>query len=131
MEHCYTLLEHNDANVRLVAYRALRRVNVNILPYAKILANDANTAVRRDVALSLRNYSAEETGSIFVDLVNNMPKKYDKNYVEAIGLGATKKERRYLEFPQERTRPAKPIELEQKFRSHHLAFFARPQPLLI
>ena len=115
LEHCYTLLENDQSNTRLVAYRALRRAEINILPYAKILAEDANTAIRRDVALSLRNYSAEETGSIFVDLVNNMPKKYDKNYVEAIGLGATNKEKAIWNFLRKELAQQSPLNWSKNF----------------
>ena len=115
MEHCMTLLEDDKANNRLVAYRALRRANVNILPYAKILAKDPSTAVRRDVALSLRHYSTEETGSIFVDLINTMPAKYDKNYVEAIGLGATKKEASLWKYLKKELKQNDPLKWQEKF----------------
>ncbi|MCH2208520.1 MAG: ThuA domain-containing protein [Lentisphaerales bacterium] len=91
-QKCIDLLDSKDAHVRLVAYRALRRADINVLPFAAKLANDSNAAVRRDVALSLRHFSAEETGDIFVNLVKNMGSSYDKNYVEAIGLGSENKE---------------------------------------
>ena len=91
MAKCLELLNSPKANHRLIAYRALRRANANMLPFAKKLSKDPNTAVRRDVALSLRHYSAQETASLFIDLVKAI-KSYDKNYVEAIGLGAGNKE---------------------------------------
>ena len=88
---CEALLKDNDANRRLVALRALRRADRNILPYAKLLMHDKDAAVRRDVALSLRHYSAEETKSIFASLAKYADPN-DKNSIEAIGLGAAGKE---------------------------------------
>lgn len=91
VEKCVSLLDSDDANTRIVAYRALRRAGQNMLPYAKKLAGDADAAIRRDVAISLRPYSAEETAEIFVTLAKACDVN-DKNSVEAIGLGAAKKE---------------------------------------
>ena len=91
LKKCEELLNSDKAEQRLVAFRALRRADANILPYAKLLVKDSNTAVRRDVALALRHYSAEETLTLFIELA----KAYDgmdKNYLEAIGLGAENKE---------------------------------------
>ncbi|GAA5495713.1 hypothetical protein Rhal01_01892 [Rubritalea halochordaticola] len=88
---CETLLNSDNPETRMVAYRALRRAGVNILPYAEKLASDPDAAVRRDVALSLRPYTADETASIFVALAKACDTQ-DKNSVEAIGLGAVKKE---------------------------------------
>lgn len=88
---CVSLLDDESAETRMVALRALRRAGENVIPFAKKLASDPDAAVRRDVALALRHYSAEETAAIFVTLA----KAYDgvdKNGVEAIGLGAGNKE---------------------------------------
>ena len=85
------MLNSSNPEVRLVALRALRRSGVNILPYAKKLANDSDVHVRRDVALALRHYSAEETKDIFVTLAKQIDPA-DKNSIEAIGLGAENKE---------------------------------------
>ncbi len=90
---CEALLKDTDSNKRLVAYRAMRKAEVSILPYAKQLMNDESPAVRRDVALSLRNLSADETKEIFVVLASDkLCDPSDKNYIEAIGLGAANKE---------------------------------------
>jgi putative heme-binding domain-containing protein len=88
---CESLLKSTNPDERVVAYRALRRTGANMLAYAKSLAGDASAAVRRDVALSLRNYSADETLPIFVTLAKAYDGK-DKNYLESIGLGAENKE---------------------------------------
>lgn len=88
---CESLLKSDNPDIRVVAYRALRRTDANMLAYAKLLANDTNSAVRRDVALSLRHYSAEETLPLFVALANGYD-GMDKNSLESIGLGAENKE---------------------------------------
>jgi putative membrane-bound dehydrogenase-like protein len=85
------LLNSSDRNQRLVTYRSLRRVGENMLPYAKKLASDSDTGIRRDVALSLRSVSFEKSKDLFVELAKGYDGK-DKNYLEAIGLGAAGKE---------------------------------------
>ena len=86
-----SLLKSKDAQYRLVAYRSLRRSGQNLIPHAKVLAKDKNAGVRRDVALSMRAYSAKQSNSVLLEV----SKRYDgvdKNYVESIGLGAAGKE---------------------------------------
>lgn len=85
------MLDASDPDVRLVAFRALRRAGANLIPHATKLADDANVHVRRDVALGLRHYGADETKDIFVTLAKQIDPS-DKNSVEAIGLGAENKE---------------------------------------
>lgn len=86
-----SLLQDKDAGRRLVAYRALKRSGFDILPFAKVLASDPNTAVRRDVALSLRGKDPALTAPIFVTLAKGYDGQ-DKNYVESLGLGAENSE---------------------------------------
>ena len=86
-----SLLDSKEARTRLVAYRALRRTGQNMLAHAKKLVNDPDMHVRRDVALSLRHYRANDTAELFVELAK-YGKNADKNYLEAIGLGAENKE---------------------------------------
>ena len=54
-------LESKDAGKRLVAYRALRRANVDVLAMAAKMVSDKSAAVRREVALTLRDVPAEQT----------------------------------------------------------------------
>ena len=84
---CVDLLQDANAETRLVAFRALRRADINILPAAKMLMNDPDPAVRRDVALSLRGLNPNKTKKIFVALSKQIDIT-DKNAVEALGLGA-------------------------------------------
>ena len=91
IKNVQSLLKSKDAQYRLVAYRSLRRSGQNLIPHAKVLAKDKNAGVRRDVALSMRAYSAKQSNSVLLEV----SKRYDgvdKNYVESIGLGAAGKE---------------------------------------
>ena len=47
-------LNHEDENVRICAFRALRHENHRILKHAAKLAKDPSPSVRREVALAMR-----------------------------------------------------------------------------
>jgi putative membrane-bound dehydrogenase-like protein len=84
------LLNDRDPMTRVVAYRALRPVN-RALPHAAQLARDASPAVRREVALSLRDVSFEDSHKTLEALGAGYDGK-DRSYLEAWGIGATNKE---------------------------------------
>ena len=89
---CEMLLNNKkDPQIRIAAYRAFRRAGQDILPYAAKLANDPDTGVRRDVALSMRDLPADKTKEIFITLAKKLEVD-DKNALEAFGLGAANKE---------------------------------------
>ncbi|HEY8962252.1 MAG TPA: c-type cytochrome, partial [Luteolibacter sp.] len=91
LEACEKLLISKDERTRLVAFRALRRTQADILPFADKLKGDASAAVRRDVALSVRNLPAEKSAPILIAVAKGWDGA-DKNYLEAIGLGAANQE---------------------------------------
>ena len=62
------LLESKDATQRLVAYRALRRANHEVLAMAAKMASDPDAAVRREVAVTLRDVPAEQSVPILVKI---------------------------------------------------------------
>jgi putative membrane-bound dehydrogenase-like protein len=80
-----------DPALRIAAYRAMRRADLDVLPVAARLARDADPGVRREVALSLRDQPAEKTLDILVDIARGYDGK-DRSYLEALGTGATGKE---------------------------------------
>jgi putative membrane-bound dehydrogenase-like protein len=84
------LLEDKDPMMRVVAYRALRTVD-RALPKAARLARDASPAVRREVALSLRNVPFDRARDLLLTLAAGYDGK-DRSYLEAWGIGATHKE---------------------------------------
>ena len=91
LEACEKLLTSKNERTRLVAFRALRRTQADILPYADKLKGDASAAVRRDVALSMRNLPAAKSAPILIAVAKGWDGT-DKNYLEAIGLGAANQE---------------------------------------
>ena len=86
------MAETGNTQLRVTCYRALRFVDHNVLAMAKKFSKDSEIAMRREVALSLRNYSWEEVGGIIVDLASQYNGK-DRWYLEAIGTAASNKEK--------------------------------------
>ena len=116
MKACEALLKDTDSNKRLVAFRAIRRMDISILPYSKQLMNDSSAAVRRDVALSLRDLSADETKDIFIALASDKNcDPNDKNYVESIGLGAANKEQLIWTAIRDSIAPKSPLQWSEAF----------------
>lgn len=114
---CVSLLKNDDPQIRIAAYRALRRAETNkadILPYAKKMAADKNSGVRRDVALSLRDLPAEKTKSIFAELAKKVNPD-DKNAIEAIGLGAANQESEIWLAIKAALKPGSPADWDARF----------------
>lgn len=81
-------LNSSDADLRIVAYRAIRKHDPDsLLTHAKHLATDASPAVRREVALSLRDVSLKDKKSILLALANGFDGK-DRWYLEALGYAS-------------------------------------------
>ncbi len=85
------LLESNNAETRLVAYRALRFVNHDMMKMAQKMALDESPVVRREVALTLRDVPKETSVPILAKLAQHFDGK-DRAYLEAFGLGCEGKE---------------------------------------
>ncbi len=86
-----TWLDSPDAGHRLVAHRALRRAGQDVLELAAKLVNDPSAAVRREVALSLRDVPANQSVGFLVKLAQKFDGT-DRAYLEALGLGCEGKE---------------------------------------
>ncbi len=101
-----SLLESKDDTMRLVAYRALRTANHDVLAMAAKMSKDESAAVRREVALTMRGAPAGKILEERVDARHVIPIKCagvllriakqfdgkDRAYLEAFGLGCTGKE---------------------------------------
>ena len=85
------LLDSRDADTRLVAYRALRQAGSDVAGLVAKMAGDENAAVRAEVALTLRDESAEKAVPTLVKLAKQFDGK-DRSYLEAFGLGSKGKE---------------------------------------
>lgn len=85
------MLREKDPVLRLVAYRSLRSVSKDFLPYARMLADDPSPAVRREVALSLRDIPLSSCQDLLLSLADRFDGK-DRWYLEALGAGMEGKE---------------------------------------
>ena len=72
-------------------FAPLRFVDHKLLEHAKTLAEDPSIAVRREVALALRNLSVADTKDIILTLAKQYQGE-DRWYLEAIGTACTNKE---------------------------------------
>ena len=70
--------------MRIAAYRAMRRADLDYLPAAAKLAKDTDAGVRREVALSMRDQPADKSLDILVDVARGFDGK-DRSYLEALG----------------------------------------------
>ena len=84
-------LDSKSEDQRLVSYRALRRANQDVLGMAGKMVSDSSAAVRREVALTLREVPAAQSLPLLVKLAAQFDGK-DRAYLEALGLGAEGKE---------------------------------------
>ena len=85
------LLKSKNDTTRLVAYRALRTANHDVLAMAENMADDESAAVRREIALTMRDVSYEKSRTVLVRLARKFDGK-DRAYLEAFGLGSSGKE---------------------------------------
>ena len=85
-----------DAQIKITCFRALRFVDHNVLDMCKSLASDPSPAVRREVALAMRDRSWEEAGEILIELFDGFDGE-DRWYLEALGTGATRKEAQFYD----------------------------------
>ena len=84
-------LNHPDPQMRIAAFRALRRAYHQVLRHAAKLATDPSPAVRREVAIALRDVSFAEAKGLLLTLAKGYDGK-DRAYLAAIGIGASSKE---------------------------------------
>ncbi len=88
---CRELTASGNERHRLVAFRALRRAGQDFHSEAAALAKDASAALRRDAALAMRGLAPETSAPVLATVAKGWDGE-DKNYLEAIGLGAEKHE---------------------------------------
>jgi putative membrane-bound dehydrogenase-like protein len=80
-----------DDTRRLVAFRALRAAKLDVFALCQSLAKDKSPAVRREVALALRDFKTPEALATLVTIAQQFDGQ-DRAYLEAIGLAATDRE---------------------------------------
>ena len=80
-----------DPGLRLVAWRALREAGEPVVPMARMVARDPDPAVRREVAIALRDEEWSEIDDIVIELARRLDGT-DRVAVEAFGLACDGKE---------------------------------------
>ena len=80
-----------DDTRRLVAFRALRSAKLDVFALCESLAKDKSPAVRREVALALRDFKTPAAVAVLVTIAQQFDGQ-DRAYLEAIGLAATDRE---------------------------------------
>lgn len=76
-----------DPDIRITGLRAARAVGSDIIPLARILAEDTSPQVRREVAIALNGNGTADAARIWTLLANQHDGK-DRWYLEALGIGA-------------------------------------------
>lgn len=91
------LLDSKVETQRLVAFRALRLADPEgLLPLAAKMANDPSAAVRREVALSLRDVPFDQCKDTLAALIKGFDGK-NRWYLEALGTASMDKEAQVYE----------------------------------
>ncbi len=85
------LLASSDPAVRVVAFRALRRAGDNVLGHIAKLTRDPSAAVRRELAVALRDVPLDSSRGLLLELAAGYDGK-DRTYLEALGIGCSGKE---------------------------------------
>ena len=80
-----------DDTRRLVAFRALRAAERDVFALCESMAKDKSPAVRREVAIALRDFKTPAAVATLVTIAQQFDGQ-DRSYLEAIGLGSTDRE---------------------------------------
>ncbi|MBM3987367.1 MAG: DUF1080 domain-containing protein [Planctomycetes bacterium] len=84
-------LGHPNADLRVTAFRALRAVGADITEIAKFVVKDDSLALKRELAIALRDVDAARAVPLLAALCEPWPAN-DRAFVEAIGIGAQGRE---------------------------------------
>ncbi len=99
-------LSSSDDTRRLVAFRALRAAGRDVFTLCESMSKDASPAVRREVAIALREFKTPAAIATLVKIAQQFDGK-DRAYLEAIGLGSTDREAEvYAAIAKETSAPA-------------------------
>ncbi len=84
-------LSDPNPEIRVAAFRALRRTNAAWLDFAATAARDSSPAVRRELAISLRDVPFPESKQLLIALADGYDGR-DRWYLEAWGIACDGKE---------------------------------------
>lgn len=83
-------LQSENVLLRISAFRALKQITTDIMPLARQLADDPSPAVRREVAIALRDVPYAQCKEVLLKLVEGYDGK-DRWYLNALGIAADQK----------------------------------------
>lgn len=87
-----TLLQDDDPNIRITAFRALRQADAeHLVLYAGRSAKDKSPAVRREVAIAMRDVPLDKSKEVILTLIDAFDGK-DPAYLNALGIALEGKE---------------------------------------
>lgn len=81
-------LENENPDLRITAFRAARQTDINLSPIYQKLVNDKDPQVRREVAIAMRDYDADQAAEFWTTLALQHDGE-DRWYLEALGIGAS------------------------------------------
>ena len=84
-------LASSDDTRRLVAFRALRAADRDVFALCESMAKDKSAAVRREVAIALRDFKTPAAVATLVTIAQQFDGQ-DRSYLEAVGLASTDRE---------------------------------------
>jgi len=108
------LKQSKNPQLRIAAFRALRFVDHQTLAHAAALASDPSPAVRREVALALRDVPLDQCRDIILELAKGYDGQ-DRWYLEALGTACTKKERPMYELLEQQLGHKDPTKWDRRF----------------
>lgn len=94
-------LRDPDENIRVTAVRAARQMEGNIIPHLQRVVRDPSAAVRREVAIALRDNRSPEAATLWAELATQHDGQ-DRWYLEALGIGSDRQAQRFFSAWQTR-----------------------------
>lgn len=102
------MLKEGDEPSRLTAFRALREIMPDAMPMAWHLAGDPSAAIRREVAISMRDVPLEKCQNVLMTLAEGVD-GHDRFYLEAFGIACDGKQDAIYPFLAEKFGAADPL----------------------
>ena len=93
--HIDAAVRDTNPDIRIVALRAARRIGADVLPIAERLVRDPSSAVRREVAISLRHNESPRAAALWAELALQHDGR-DRWYLEALGVSADRQWDRFF-----------------------------------
>ncbi|MGV8878776.1 MAG: PVC-type heme-binding CxxCH protein [Sphingobacteriaceae bacterium] len=110
------LLNNEDPNIRLTAFRALKQDKQLLHEIFPLAVKDKSAAVRREVAIALKDLSAAESAPLMVSLAKQFDGE-DRWYLNALGIAATGKEAPMYAAIKKSIGPDDPLKWSSAFAS--------------